>query len=88
MEDGFYSEQRKRSFDLKKCALSVALAFGLVTGEQKLKKLEEKKKLTNIYKQPREYLGLTDAKLCGKDMVALGLATHFVESEVLFDDII
>ncbi|KAK8948430.1 3-hydroxyisobutyryl-CoA hydrolase-like protein 5 [Platanthera zijinensis] len=30
-----------------------------------------------------EYLGLTDAKLCGKDMVALGLATHFVQSEKL-----
>lgn len=26
------TEQRKRSFDLAKCALSVALAFGLVTG--------------------------------------------------------
>ncbi|KAK8969781.1 hypothetical protein KSP40_PGU004474 [Platanthera guangdongensis] len=29
-------EERKRSFDLKKCALSVALAFGLVTGVPQL----------------------------------------------------
>lgn len=30
-----------------------------------------------------EYLGLTGARLNGKELVAAGLATHFVPSEVI-----